>query len=94
MKQINAKQRDLLVEAANLERAISAAEQRYDQLRSIRTEKMKEMHQAGIPWAEIARIFKQTPQAAMYATGHAVRQSRSKKAAAAKDGKAAPPAKK
>lgn len=52
-----------------------------------RVENMKAMAAAGMTWAEIGRIWQVSPQAAMYATGHATRTrdtSATKKPAAAK----------
>lgn len=76
MEQISAAQRELLLSAAQIERALDMAEKRADLLKRERTIHMGKMHDAGISWAEIGRTFGVTPQAAMYATGHAQRQSR------------------
>lgn len=78
MQKISAAQRDLLLEAAQVERALHVAEERAGLLRGERTNCMRRMHDAGISWADIARTFGVTPQAAMYATGHAQRQTRKK----------------
>lgn len=78
MKKISARQRDLLLEAAQIERALTMAEERVGLLRAERVNSMRQMHDAEISWADIARTYGVTPQAAMYATGHAQRQSRKK----------------
>lgn len=65
----------LIGEARRIETALSAALSRATSLREVRTDSMNRMHQAGIPWAQIARTYGVTPQAAMYATGHSSRQA-------------------
>lgn len=78
MDRTTPEQRDLQVEASRVADALTVAEERVTLLRTERVNCMRRMHDAGLPWAEIARRFAVTPQAAMYATGHAKRQSRGK----------------
>lgn len=76
MKQITLRQKRLMDEAHLLEAALRASEERTEVLRIERIHSMRGMHEAGVSWAEIGRIFGVTPQAAMYATGHIKRQDR------------------
>lgn len=66
-------QESLSKEAQAINHAIAeidaAAEKKYRE----RVEIMKRMREAQMSWAAIGRAFKVTPQAAMYATGAAVR---------------------
>lgn len=69
----NEEQEELRRHGASIRAAVTAAEEAVERERSRRTEHMKEMHEAGISWAEIGRTFAVTPQAAMYATNYATR---------------------
>lgn len=79
MPTINPQQEALAQQAALVEHALALADARVEMLRQERTRTMAAMNEAGMSWAEIARAFHVTPQAAMYATGHAQRTPRAKK---------------
>lgn len=74
MTKLTPEQRALVEEGLKVQAAFDAAEQHVNDLRTQRVEQMKALHEAGVPWAQIGRTFAVTPQAAMYATGHAKRQ--------------------
>lgn len=64
------------MEAVQIKRALVVAEDRVTALRNESVVQMRRLHAAGVSWAEIARLFEVSPQAAMYATGHARRTPR------------------
>lgn len=70
--------KSLLEHAEKIRHALELSEQRTARLRDERTRSMSALHDAGISWAEISRAYGVTPQAAMYATGHAKRQAKKK----------------
>lgn len=71
-------------EARRIATALHATEARLNDLHDARTQSMAHLHALGISWAEIGRIYSITPQAAMYATGHAKRTGREKPSGAKK----------
>lgn len=73
---LNAEQDALLNEARRIASALTATEERAELLKSERVNSMRKLHDVGVSWAQIGRQFNVTPQAAMYATGHAKRQAR------------------
>lgn len=74
---LNPEQESLVLDATQVKRALGVAEDRVAALRNESVIMMRKLHDAGVSWAEIARIHNMTPQAAMYATGHAQRTPRS-----------------
>lgn len=66
----------LLAEAAENSASMRALAEQETRLRHEREDIMRRMFKAGLSWAEIGRQFGCTPQAAMYATGHATRTKR------------------
>lgn len=63
----------LAEEAKVLKRATAEIEAKAEAVRQETIALMKRMREAGMSWAAIGRTFDVTPQAAMYATGSAVR---------------------
>lgn len=62
-------QQELLAEAKSIHAALTANEERQQQLLVTRAEAIKSLHYAGVSWAEIARAFGVSAQAVMYASG-------------------------
>lgn len=78
MTELTSQQKLLLDSARGIETALRLAEGRVEALRRERTISMGELHDAGVPWTEIGRMYGVSSQAAMYATGHATRKPRPK----------------
>lgn len=76
---VNPEHETLIAQAVQVRRALEVSEDRVATLRNETVILMRRMHEAGVSWAEIARTFECTPQAAMYATGHAKRTPRKPK---------------
>lgn len=79
MAEITPEMSALIAEATSNKEALDSIESRAELLRAERVEIMKRMAAAKVPWATIGRIFDVSPQAAMYATGHAKRSPRGAK---------------
>lgn len=68
----------LRAQAEHVADGTAAAEDNLNRWRRDRSHLMARMSQAGLTWAEIGRIFKVTPQAAMYGSGLVKRSERRK----------------
>lgn len=70
------KQIALVAQATQIKASLHAVEAQSARLRDERTALMTQMAAAGLSWSYIGKVCGVTPQAAMYATGHAKRQKR------------------
>lgn len=70
--------REEIAEAHRLRLALQRAEDEFNALKEKRVEHMRLMFDHGMSWAEIGRAFDISAPAAMYATGHSKRTSKSK----------------
>lgn len=70
------KQIALVAKATENKASMQAVEAQSARLREERTTLMNQMAAAGLSWSYIGKVCGVTPQAAMYATGHAKRQKR------------------
>lgn len=73
MAEMNPEQQSLAEQAEALKAAIDEAEIAVEQKHQERVRLMQAMRDQGMSWAAVGRAFGVTPQAAMYATGAAVR---------------------
>lgn len=72
-------QQALIEEGARIEAALQATEERKTYLNEMKAQSIRDMHSAGISWAAIARTFKVSPQAVMYASGLVTRTAKPKR---------------
>lgn len=75
-RELTSTQTDLVTEATRIRILLAAAADQVTALQEERTATIRRMAEAGMSWAEIGRHLKISPQAAMYATGHATRQAK------------------